>query len=138
MVTVDGVDWWWCEEYMWDGEKRAMYVTHHPGPEHEEWQKRKDARKAKFAAYRRGKRDRTAAPSAKDSSASIAANATSTSQDAGADSKDGEPDSKKWKLTMNNQLQSALVTTTNLTPQQFQALWSECQADADDAAKAGN
>ena len=138
MVMVDGVDWWWCEEHMWDGEKRAMYVTHRPGPEHEEWQKRKDARKAKLAANRRAKRDRTAAASAKDSSASIAANATSTSQDAGADSKDGEPDSKKWKLTMNNQLQSALVTTTNLTPQQFQALWSECQADADDAAKAGN
>ena len=137
MGTVDGVDYWWCEEHMWDGAKRAMYVTHRPGPEHEEWQKRKDARKAKFA-NRRAKRDRSPATPATDPSASIAANATSASQNAGNDSKDGGQDSKKWKLTMNNQLQSALVTNTRMTPQQFQAFWSECQAEADEASKAGN
>ena len=63
---------------------------------------------------------------ASDTTPTVSVNAVS-------DSSKKEPDQKKWKLTMNNQLQSALVTNTNLTPQQFQAFWNECEADADDA-----
>ena len=95
MVTVDGIDYWWCEEHMLDGVKRGMYVQHRPGPEHEEWKKRKDARKANFT--RRCKRDREPSPT-------IAANTTSTSADAGDAPKGNKYDGKKWKLTMNNQL----------------------------------
>ena len=128
MVTVDGIDYWWCEEHMWDGDKRPMYVTHRPGPEHEEWQKRKDARKAKMAD-RRAKRARTPAT---EPSPTISANATSASAEAAGALKGNEPKEKKWKLAMNSQLQSALVTNTNLTPQQFQAFWTECDAEANE------
>ena len=76
--------------------------------------------------------------SAKSSSSSIVANVTSTStsdaKTSTSTSDAKEPDRKKWKLTMNNQLQSALVTNTNITPMQFQHLWTECEADANDAA----
>ena len=126
-IFLDGRTYLWCEGDHWSGgvKYNGMYCNHST-EHHDQWRKIQDERSAA----------RKNAPPPPDTKAeedkpSVPAESTSAS-----DSK--EPDQKKWKLTMSDQLQSVLVTNTNLTPQQFQHLWNECEAEANDAAEANS
>jgi len=45
--VVDGVQYWWCPHHKREGVFDGLYMPHDPNKGHEEWQRRKNERKAK-------------------------------------------------------------------------------------------
>ena len=134
-----GKMWYRCMGNHWsDGVKYNGMYCDHKTEDHDQWRAGMDKYRAAMKESEKSSSSESNQSSDKSSSSGIAANATSTStsdaKTSTSTSDAKEPDRKKWKLTMNNQLQSALVTNTNITPMQFQHLWTECEADANDAA----
>ena len=103
MVVVDGKSYWWCPDgHKWNGEERAMYVTHKPGHQHQRWLERKN----RWLENRKRDREATTAPADKSES--------STTKDKG-----------DKKLSLSQSLQAALMTKAGLSENQFQQIWCE-------------
>jgi hypothetical protein len=104
MIEWDGKTCYWCNNHTYNNKgvvTQGMYVFHKPGSEHDAWQAKKDW-------FKKGgpKNSTVATPKAP----------TPVS---------GSTDSSAVMLSLSKSLQAALVTTADLSADQFQKIWAE-------------
>ena len=96
-VEREGKTWYWCPRHVVTGRYDGLYVTHKP-EDHDEWQKKKDIQNAKKKASKVNSKD--------------------------SDDKNVQQESSK-SLTLNDNLKAALLTHSEMTGAQVEALLAE-------------
>ena len=103
MIERDGKTWYWYDQHTYNNKgvvTQGMHVFHKPGAEHDAWRAKKDHFK------KGGPKEHTVTPK-------VPTPATASTASSSA------------KLSLSKSLQAALVTTTCLSADQFQKIWSD-------------
>jgi hypothetical protein len=104
MIEQNGKTWYWCNSHTTNNKSvvtQGMYIFHKPGSQHDAWQAKKDW-------FKKG--------GPQNSTESTPKAPTPVS---------GSTDSSAAKLSLSKSLQAALVTTADLSADQFQKIWAE-------------
>ena len=129
IIFHSGRIWYRCMgDHYSDGVKYNDMYCDHKTEDHDLWRAQMD----KFKAAKKESEQSATSESEPGSDKPTKKRESAGDSDAASD----KPD-KKWKLAMNQGLMSALVTNTNLTPQQYQHIWTEIEANADAAVANG-
>ena len=103
MIGRDGKTWYWYNQHTYNNKgvvTQGMHVFHKPGAEHDAWHAKKDRFK------KGGPKEHTVTPK-------VPTPATAST------------DASAAKLSLSKSLQAALVTTADLSADQFQKIWSD-------------
>ena len=99
----EGKTWYWCPRHVVQGKYDGLYVTHKP-EDHDEWQKKKDIQNAKKKASKVNSKDNDVQPKQQDSIKN---------------------------LTLNDNLKAALLTHSEMTGAQVEALLADMGEHSD-------